>query len=271
MDKSLEDFYDINTPCTIKYYLYIKKRLKQEIPHYKDIKVFEKELATYPMNFNIKLNNMNSESKVTFYVSIGVSKDNKIGNIQGSVNLLDANKGVHINLVTKAFNSAFCDIFGYCNGYESTFLNFLIIALIDNPSFDPLDTNRLLGIHGFNIENTLQLEGCFKDLINKYYIDFEDYYYRILDYISIMNTDTENHQLNNKLILSSEHHISELSTPVNLRECYTSDRSNAWLYIVNSDNIKDFLLSNLDEEFSAILTLSTRFKKIYDTKVVDAL
>jgi DNA gyrase subunit B len=179
------------------------------------------------------------------------------GGFYGSVNSLQVNSGLHINITQKAFNRAFEEYYeDHFRNKESAGLEFFTIFLLNEPSFSSQTKERLSEIPDLNKDDLIEkLKDKFIEIIDKNKKEFNSHYKRILELLVSLENASKIQILKSSIGISSNERNYEQFVPLKLKDCYTEDRSKAELFIVEGESAGGTLLQCRNPEIHAVLPL----------------
>lgn len=250
-----------NIPTNYRFIKYIFKKTKQ-----KDLRFFingkedKDEIAGFDHDLHIRLDNPRKDSLnpfLDFIISMGLSEKFNDSEIIGSVNGLETMAGLHLKIVNKAFNNAFEAIFGDVSGYSSKGVNFLVILQCNEPSFSSQTKERLSDIREFDLSRIPELEKAFKRLINDNIEYYKQNYLRIVEYLSSVDKLGKLGEIRKNVLIASQNSRIGSYQPKKLKDCTTTEREKAELFIVEGDSAAGSLLPYRDLKYHAILPLTS--------------
>lgn len=213
-------------------------------------------------DYNIKVRCYNTSTEdvlnpyVDFVISFGISEKFDDYSHTASVNALDTQSGLHVRAVEYAYNKAFSEFFGNVNDKAQMGVNFLNITMCNEPTFSSQTKERLADVPDFNMWDLPELINEFKIVIRKNRDQFELNYRRILEYLKTIDNLDKITKLKSQIVVLADNPRAAAYVPRKLKDCTTSDRSKAELYLCEGNSAAGTLLQAREGlDYIAVLPL----------------
>jgi DNA gyrase subunit B len=265
-DSTVFESVKCTIPTNYRFIKYMFKKTKN-----KDLKFFingkedKDTIKGFDNDLQVRINNPRKDSMnpyLDFILSIGLSEKLNDEEVIGSVNGLETNAGLHIKIVNKAYTNAFETIFGDVSGYACKGVNFLVIMLCNEPSFSSQTKERLSDIREFDLSRLPDLEKAFKKLINDNLDYFKQNYDRITEYLHSIDKLGKLGEIRKNVLLASQNNRIGSYQSKKLKDCTTTERDKAELFIVEGDSAAGSLLPFRDIKYHAILPLTSALVEV---------
>jgi hypothetical protein len=233
-----------------------KKTKKKDLKFYVNGKEDKDEITGYDHDINIRIDNPRKDSLnpfLEFIISVGLSEKFEDAGFIGSVNGLETPAGLHIKMVNKAYTNAFEAIFGDVSGYACKGVNFLVILQCNEPSFSSQTKEKLSDIREFDLTRLPDLEKAFKRVINDNLEYYKQNFDRITEYLHSIDKLGKLGEIRKNVLIASQNSRLGSYQPKKLKECTTTEREKAELFIVEGDSAAGSLLPYRDLKYHAIL------------------
>lgn len=259
-----------SVPSSLMYVKYILGMLGKKSNIIVNGKEYEEVIKSLGMDMKVVVKSEEDKPEnpeVTFLISVGF-QEKRFDNpeISGSVNGLICNQGVHIKMAKEGFSRAYTSLFSNCSGFELNGLDFMIIALCNEPNFSSQTKERLSEIPGINVRGQKEFETLateFRKLMNKYYQQFKLHHKKVLEYLKSLDKLDKINLIKATVTIAAENSRSESITPNSLKDCSTSDRQKASLFVVEGKSAGGNLISVRNPEIHAVLGLTISSSKIW--------
>lgn len=156
-------------------------------------------------------------------------------------------------MINKAYTNAFESIFGDVSGYACKGVNFLVILQCNEPSFSSQTKEKLSDIREFDLTRLPDLEKAFKRVINDNLEYYKQNFDRITEYLHSIDKLGKLGEIRKNVLIASQNSRMGSYQPKKLKECTTTEREKAELFIVEGDSAAGSLLPYRDLKYHAIL------------------
>lgn len=248
----------------LKYRKYITKLLyKKDISIYINNELYNDIFEPYKYQFKSMIGNN------TFLISLELSDNLEKEKFTGSVNGLIVNQGIHKDWTVRSYKDAIKDYFGNLNSYESYGLIVNTIVLSSNPHYTSQTKTELSQLDKITYVHAKQLVESFKLIFKKNHDIFKEHY----DHLVVFTSKITN--ISRKSIIESKVSLASKSTrfikPEKLTDCYTTNREEAELFIVEGDSAGSGLIAARIPNQHAIYALRGKPLNSVNMDIVDVL
>lgn len=248
----------------LKYRKYITKLLyKKDISIYVNDELYENIFEPYKYQFKSMIGNN------TFLISLELSNNLEKEKFTGSVNGLIVNQGIHKDWTIRAYRDAVKDYFGNLNTYESYGLVVNTIVLSSNPHYTSQTKTELSQLDKITYTHAKQLVESFKLIFKKNYEVFKDHYDQLVIFTSKLTNISRKSIIESKVSLTSK--SSRFIKPEKLTDCYTTNREEAELFIVEGDSAGSGVIAARDPQLHAVYALKGKPLNSVNLDIVDVL
>lgn len=262
-DEDIIESKKITIP-NLKYRKYITK-----IIYKKDISIFvnDKPYSEVFIPHKYQFKSMIGDN--TFLISLELSDSLEKEKFTGSVNGLVVNNGIHKDWVIRAYTDAFREYFGNLNKYESYGLVINAIVLSSNPHYTSQTKTELSQLDRINYSQAKQLIDNFKQVFKKNYEVFKDHYDQLVVFTSKLTNISKKVLLETKISLNSKN--SRFIKPEKLTDCYTKNREDAELFIVEGDSAGSGVIAARNPEIHGVYALKGKPLNTVGLDIIEVL
>lgn len=231
--------------------LIVKETTKKEVEYFIEGKEVEYELFKYPLNMAI--------GKTRLLTTLDFDTDLTKGVSKGSVNSLVVNRGLHIREMENALKEGLRVTYNLDDVYVQFVLkglNLSIILLANEVGFSSQTKENLTQIDGWDKSCREGLIEEVTKFLKKNKAEFEEHIERVKEFTASMNKLKNMDFIKSKVILSSDIRKSKGGKEISkLRDCSTSNRAEAELYIVEGDSAAGSITSARDSKVHGVYPL----------------
>ena len=207
--------------------------------------------------------------EVTFIVSFGINADYGYHERLASVNGLFTPRGKHVIMFERAFNEAFRNRYGDFLNHQMDSINYSLICLCNEPTFDSQVKTGLSEIAGIPTNHIEALVNAIDKLFKSNNDEWELYVRKLSQQVKDLKNLTKIQKIKSKIVIAAENNRAESFIPIKLKDCSTHNRKEAELWIVEGDSAGGSIISARDPEYVAVLPLlgrpmTTVYKNIAD-------
>jgi len=201
---------------------------------------------------------MDSKREVKFYINFKISNDLHSGDTSGSVNSLNVNRGLHIDMVKNAYFDAMFNIYKIPRNYVYSGLFINIIVLAGEADFSSQTKERLTKLDAFwyeDVRPTLVSE--FTKIIKSNKDLFEAHINRIREYINSVTKISTINKVKNMVAMSTSTDQTRLRSKLtkNVSDASSNKREECTLFIVEGDSAGGTILKARNSERDAVFML----------------
>lgn len=225
-------------------------------------------MKDYDLNFGVNKYEVSTDidaSKYTdqndiirTYVSFEFSTDLSNSFYRGSVNSIHVDRGVHIRESQRAIRESLANVFGLDRAFHPYLTNGLhltSIFLLFKAGYSAQIKDNLAKIPGWNAETYRVLYNSIYKVIKDNKEEFEDHVERVKAYVASLNKLKDTNYILSKVVLNDGNSRGRAWLPAKLRDCTTTNRMSAELYIVEGNSAAGNLVKTRDRTTQAILPL----------------
>ena len=276
-DPSIFESLDVTIPSSLSYAIYICEKVnKKSINITINGTPYSQLLKNYRYFIDKEIKSTESNTDYCrFLIDVDFQEDFSEPLIQGSVNGLICNQGLHINNVQKALSTAFNLVFSRKFGQDSILrgLSIRVICLAPEVSYASQTKERLTNIKGFSSRTSFiadNLMSEFRKMIKSDMPNWKLHLDKVIAYTSSIDKIGRKELIESKIATLSSSR-PEAYLPYKLVDCSSKDRSICELYLCEGNSAGGSLIKSRNPEIHAILPLRGKVKNATNLEIEEAL
>lgn len=261
-DPTMFDSVVANLPETLKYVATMNSVLKRKLTIYINGEVADLHLGDFGCNVHsaILSSATNPEirdrnPKLDIYASFGVNPNWGMKEVTGSVNGLYTPRGLHMRAFYSAFSAAWTATYGNANGIEFSSLNYWVIGLVNNPQFSSQTKVDCCTIQGMSVDRSPALVKAIIKEFKAHADIWDEYAEKVRTQIRASKDLSRIDFIRNKVVIAAESKKAERFLPKKLKDCTTTKRLDAALFVVEGNSAAGSILQARDPAIHAVLPL----------------
>ena len=261
-DPTMFDSVVANLPETLKYVATMNSVLKRKLTIYINGEVADLHLGDFGCNIHAAIlsSATNPEirdrnPKLDIYASFGVNPNWGMKEVTGSVNGLYTPRGLHMRAFYSAFSAAWTATYGNANGIEFSSLNYWVIGLVNNPQFSSQTKVDCCTIQGMSVDRSPALVKAIIKEFKAHPDIWDEYAEKVRTQIKNSKDLSRVDFIRNKVVIAAESKKAERFLPKKLKDCNTTKRLDAELYICEGNSAAGSILQARDPSIHAVLPL----------------
>lgn len=213
-----------------------------------------------PISINTGLLNEDGSPKLKqaiFYVTFQCDTDMYTNDVTGSVNSLVVNRGIHLNYVRSAYRNSLKRYFNINHEYLTAGIMMDVIVMAGEVDFSSQTKENCVRIDGlYEYEVAPILESEFKKIFRANQDYFDDHVARLNEYAASLTKISAINKVKSMVVIASEAGKSVRSKlPSSVKDCFSEDRKECELYIVEGKSAGGSILKARDERTQAVIEL----------------
>lgn len=192
-----------------------------------------------------------------FYINFELDNNMSVVDYSGSVNTLNVDQGIHINMARDAYSKAIADVYNLTHKYTNNGLHLNVIVVAGEVDFSSQTKERCVKLDGLSLNEGVQgLYKEFKKIIKDNSDTFDQHSIRLNEYaeslVKISTINKVKSMLNTEGASDSR---SRSKIDISVKDAATNNRKTAELFIVEGKSASGNILKTRNRDTQALIEL----------------